>query len=112
MADTHHADEHHGPTVKTYMMIFGALCVLTAVSFIMNAAYRNDSITATQSFLVILGVSVLKTLLVAMYFMHLVVDWGKLYYFIIPALVLGALAIIVLLPDMVLGWRHLWTGGA
>ena len=110
MADTHHAEGHHGPTFKTYMVIFGALCVLTAVSFIANTAARNHSITDTQSFMIILSVAVVKAVLVGMYFMHLVVDWGKLYYFIIPALVLGALAIIVLLPDIVLGWRHLWKG--
>lgn len=112
MADKHHAEEHHGPGFKAYLMVFSALCVLTAVSFIMNAAYRNGTVTATQSFMVILIVAIVKTLLVAMYFMHLVVDWGRLYYFIIPALVLAALAVIVLLPDIVLGWRHLWQGGS
>lgn len=110
MANTHHAEGHHGPTIKTYMVIFGALCVLTAVSFVANTAARNGSITGTQSFMLILGVAIVKAVMVGMYFMHLVTDWGKLYYFIIPALVLGALAIIVLLPDMVLTWRHLWKG--
>ena len=38
---------------------------------------------------------------------HLVIDWGKLYYLIIPALILGTLLIMVLMPDIVLGWHHI-----
>lgn len=108
MTDTHHTGEHHGPTFKTYMVIFGALSVLTLVSFVANHYARTQAITTTMSFLIILGVAVVKAVLVGMYFMHLVVDWGKLYYFIIPALVLAVLMIVVLLPDIVLTWRHLW----
>ncbi len=108
MADTHHPEAHHGPTFQTYLVIFGALSVLTIVSFVANHFYRAGTITAMTSFSIILVVAVIKAVLVAMYFMHLVVDWGRLYYFIIPALVLGALAVVVLLPDIVLAWRHLW----
>ena len=111
MADTHSPEGHHGPTFKTYWVIFGALSVLTAVSFIANGAARGGTITPTQSFLIILGVAIVKAVLVGMYFMHLVVDWGRLYYFIIPALILAVLAVVVLLPDIVLGWRNLWVGG-
>ncbi len=110
MADPYHDEAHHGPTFKTYLVIFGALSVLTAVSFIANGAARGGTITGTQSFLIILSVAIVKAVLVAMYFMHLVVDWGKLYYFIIPTLILATIAVVVLLPDIVLGWRHLWRG--
>ena len=111
MADTHSPDGHHGPTFKTYWVIFGALCVLTAVSFVANTGVRYEKISATTSFTIILTVAIVKAVLVGMYFMHLVVDWGRLYYFIIPALILAVLAVVVLLPDIVLGWRNLWVGG-
>ncbi len=37
--------------------------------------------------------------------MHLIVDWGKLYYFIFPTFILGTMFMIVLLPDIVLTWH-------
>jgi caa(3)-type oxidase subunit IV len=108
MADLHSTEGHHGPTFKTYWVIFAALSILTAVSFIANTMVRYEKLSATNSFLIIMAVAIIKAVLVAMYFMHLVVDWGRLYYFIIPALLLGTLAIVVLLPDIVLAWRHMW----
>ena len=38
--------------------------------------------------------------------MHLKYDWGKLYFLIVPAFILGAMMMIVLLPDIVLAWHH------
>ena len=43
--------------------------------------------------------------------MHLKFDWGRLYFLIIPALVLATLLVIVLLPDIVLAW-HNWQRNA
>jgi hypothetical protein len=38
--------------------------------------------------------------------MHLKFDWGKLYFMIVPAFILGAMLAFVLLPDIVLAWVH------
>jgi hypothetical protein len=38
--------------------------------------------------------------------MHLILDWKRVYFLIVPALVLGPMLVIVLLPDIVLGWPH------
>jgi cytochrome c oxidase subunit 4 len=103
MADPHHSDAHAGPSVKAYMAIFVALAVFTAISFLVNATVGRN----TTGMLIILAVAVCKATLVGMYFMHLVIDWGKLYYLIIPALILGTLLIVVLMPDIVLTWHHL-----
>ena len=46
MADTH-SSEHHGPGFKAYMVVFVALSIFTAVSFVVNSAVRSGSITAT-----------------------------------------------------------------
>lgn len=101
-AATPAAHGHHaGPGIKAYMGVFAALSVFTAVSFIFYEALPKD-----QSFILILLVAVAKALLVGAIFMHLVLDWGKIYYLIVPAFILGALLIIVLMPDIVLGWHQ------
>jgi len=99
-----HADHHHEPNVKTYLIIFGALSGFTLVSFVFNTLANAGTITHTTSFIAIMSVAVVKALLVATWFMHLIVDWGKLFVLIIPALILGPLLMIVLLPDIVLAW--------
>jgi len=99
-------DEHHGPGVKAYLVIFAALALFTLVSFAVNYYAREGKITHYQSFVIILGVAVVKACLVGAYFMHLIVDWRRLYYLIIPAFILGTMMMIVLLPDIVLAWRQ------
>jgi caa(3)-type oxidase subunit IV len=105
MTDAHDS-EHHGPAFKAYMVVFGALTIFTAISFLVNYAERQGIVTKQLGFAIILAVAVVKAVLVGTYFMHLIVDWGKLYYFIFPTFILGAMFIVVLLPDIVLGWPH------
>ena len=50
-------------------------------------------------------VAVVKSLLVALYFMHLKYDWRKVGFFIVPALILGAMWYFVFMPDIVLAWH-------
>ena len=102
MTDSH--DAHHGPDVKAYIVVFGALSIFTLLSFVFNLAARNDVITHTRSFLLILGVAIIKATLVGLYFMHLKLDWPKTYFLIVPAFILATMMIIVLMPDIVLGW--------
>lgn len=103
---THDAHDHHGPDVKTYMVIFGALVVFTALSFLFNWLANRGVITHTTSFLAILTVAVIKATLVAMFFMHLKFDWGRVYFIVIPVMVLCVMMMIILLPDIVLGWTE------
>jgi caa(3)-type oxidase subunit IV len=100
-------DAHDGPLVKAYLVIFLALTIFTLVSFIANYAAHPEQgwITPTQSFMIILGVAIVKAILVAMFFMHLKFDWGRVYFMIVPVLILGTMMMIVLLPDIVLAWR-------
>jgi cytochrome c oxidase subunit 4 len=99
MADTHDS-AHHGPGFQAYLVVFGALSVFTAISFLVNATVGRN----TTGLLIILAVAVVKAILVGLYFMHLVVDWGRLYYLIFPTFILAAMFITVLMPDIVLAW--------
>ncbi|MFN4260542.1 MAG: cytochrome C oxidase subunit IV family protein [Gemmataceae bacterium] len=101
--DSHAADSHggHDMSVKPYLIVFGALCVFTLVSFVVYEALGRGTLAP---FIIILGVAFAKAILVAAYFMHLTLDWGKVFMIIIPALLLGPMLVVVLLPDIVLGW--------
>ncbi len=107
MADTHdgHAESgHHGPKVQTYLVIGAALAGFTAVSFVVNYAVSHYGLSSTAGFWIILTVAVVKATLVVLYFMHLIWDWRKVLFMIIPALILGAMWWIVMTPDIVLAW--------
>jgi caa(3)-type oxidase subunit IV len=107
MSDVHsseHGHADHGPNVAAYLAVFGALSVFTFVSFIANWMAGSGYISKFASFLVILGVAIVKAALVGWIFMHLKFDWRKLYFLIVPAFILGAMMMIVLMPDIVLAW--------
>lgn len=116
MADTHDngdptsydhvAKDAHGHEVhKAYMVVAVLLCVFTASSFLVNYQVRAGHFSSQTGFALILGVAVCKALLVGAYFMHLKFEWGKLYFMIIPAFILGVMMMIVLLPDIVFVWQ-------
>lgn len=105
MTDTHDSKDH-GSGMTGYLVIFAALSIFTIVSFVVYGAAKSETITRETSFLIILTVAVCKALLVAIYFMHLKFDWGKLYFMIVPAMILGCLLVVVLLPDIVLAWKE------
>ncbi len=93
---------HHGPNFQAYINVFIALCVLTGVSFLANLVLGQGH----ASMWIIMAVSVVKATLVAVIFMHLITDWSKVYCIIIPVCVMGVMMMIVLLPDIVLGWHN------
>jgi caa(3)-type oxidase subunit IV len=108
MADTQHAEAHagHGPTVKLYLLIGVALSVFTAISFIVNYYVKLGTLSVEAGFVLILGVAIVKATLVGAIFMHLKWDYKYTYFMLIPAFILATMMMIVLLPDMVLAWKH------
>ncbi len=96
-----HAHEGH-ISDKTFMKIFGILLVCTAISFGVNQLIGPEK--AVANFVIILGVAVLKASLVVLFFMHLKIDWRKVFVFIMPTMILATLVLIVLWPDIVLAW--------
>ncbi len=105
MVDTHPAGEHHGPDFRIYLAIGLALSGFTIISFLCNYWVRHDVLSPMAAFVIILGVAIVKATLVGMYFMHLRYEWAKLYFMIIPAFILGAMMMIVLMPDIVVAWH-------
>src|SRR5437016_4611358 len=102
MSNSNHSEHHAGPGFQAYMVVFLALSMFTAISFLVNYFVGRNM----TGLMIILGVAVIKAVLVGVYFMHLVVDWFKLYYLIFPTFILAAMFITVLLPDIVLVWHH------
>jgi cytochrome c oxidase subunit IV len=105
MADASHAAEH-GPSFKMYMNVFYALSVFTALSFVFNELARHEIISHMASVAGIVIVAVIKAACVTMIFMHLKFDWGKVYCIMVPVAILAVMMVIVLMPDIVLGWHH------
>jgi cytochrome c oxidase subunit 4 len=108
MASAHHDVGHHGhgPTFKAYMAVAVALSGFTVISFVCNWAVRYGYMSAVMAFVIILGVAIVKSILVGLYFMHLKWEWGKLYFMILPAFILGTMMMMVLMPDIVVAWHH------
>jgi caa(3)-type oxidase subunit IV len=98
----------HGPAdTRPYILIFVILCVFTAVSFGVNHFVQTQAISSGTGFVIILSVAVVKALCVVMIFMHVKWDWGRLYFLIIPALILAPMLVFALLPDLVIYWHNL-----
>jgi cytochrome c oxidase subunit IV len=101
-----HGHDDAGPSFQMYLNIFYALCVFTALSFVFNTLARNEVITHMTSVGLIVLVAVIKAACVAAIFMHLKFDWGKVYCIMVPVSILAVMMMIVLLPDIVLGWHR------
>ncbi len=88
------------------MVVAVALSIFTASSFFFNYLARQGTIGHVTSFVLILGVAIIKATLVAVIFMHLKWDWKLLYFLIIPVFIMGAMMMMVLMPDILLGSMH------
>jgi len=97
MTEAHEAQHEH----PNYLAVFAVLVVLTAISFLTVSTFWHNTMGERSGPMVVMVVGVIKATLVAMYFMHLKYDWFKLYYMIVPALLLGTLLVCALMPDMV-----------
>lgn len=107
MSDAHQAEAGHDAHVRAYLVVFGALAIFTLVSFVSNYAAHPEQawITVETSFVIILSVAVVKAVLVGLYFMHLKLDYPKVYFMLLAVFILATMMMMVLLPDIVLGWR-------
>jgi len=100
--DSHDAADHdnhaHGGT-RLYLMVFGALCVLTGLSF----AVGNSELMTTHkkiAWALMMAISCGKALLVIMFFMHLLWEANWKWVLTIPASMMSVFLVFMLVPDV------------
>ncbi len=95
----HESAEEHESHVGTYIKVFIALAVLTAVEYFYASIFKD-------SFgVLILGLMVLalvKAGMVGLYFMHLKFEGRWVYGMLVPACCLAIILILALYPDVTL----------
>ena len=97
-------DGSHGPSLKAYFLVFGALMALTALT--VWAAFQHLGIWNTP---LALGIAVTKAALVALIFMHLRYS-PKLTVFVVSAsiLFLGFLVLITASDYLTRAWLPIY----
>ncbi len=96
MTETSHPEHKSHRTV--FIIVFVMLCALTAMSFwIANSHLMDNPLTG---WIAMMGVSVAKAFLVVTFFMHLWWEKRWKYVLTVPALLMGALLVILLIPDV------------
>jgi cytochrome c oxidase subunit 4 len=86
---------------RLYLLVFGALCVGTALSFVFNAFLGHGALSAT----LISIVAIVKAALVVLIFMHLKFDWRKVAAIMVPVLIMCVMTVIIFSIDQALAWH-------
>ncbi len=99
-AATHDHDEHHGASLKTYLAVFFALCVLTMCSFLTYFDIWRSHFSAHTGWAFMMAVSCTKAMLVILFFMHLKYEANWKYVLTVPAAFMSMFLILMLVPDV------------
>ena len=91
------------PTTRVSLFVFLMLCVLTGLSFWVANSYLMENKVVGWAAMML--VSVAKALLVILFFMHLWWERAWKYVLTIPALFMGVLLVLLLVPDV--GYRYM-----
>ena len=86
---------------ELYWMVFFALCVGTALSFVFNFFLGHGPMSAT----LISIVAIVKAALVVLIFMHLKFDWKKVAAIMVPVLIMCVMTVIIFSIDQALAWH-------
>lgn len=92
-ADHGHEHGHQGPS---YYLIFAALVVLTVIT----VAVSYVEMSPAMGLIVAMAIASLKATLVALFFMHLKFEIKPIYIVVGVPLVLTAILVLALLPDI------------
>ncbi len=87
----------HGSHVGTYIRVFIALTVFTALEYFFARIFKDAFATLLAGLLVI---AIIKAAMVGMYFMHLKFEGRWVYMMLIPAGILAMVLVLALYPDM------------
>ena len=55
MSESHGPEHHSGLNTRAYLVVFGALSIFTALSFVVNSFVRGGSISAHTGLVLLLG---------------------------------------------------------
>jgi len=101
--DAINRDTTGNSNTKVFLFVFLMLCALTGISFWVANSYLMENRVVGWSAMML--VSVAKALLVILFFMHLWWERAWKYVLTIPALFMGVLLVLLLVPDV--GYRYL-----
>lgn len=105
-AAAHAHDEHHGGSLKTYVAVFIALCLLTTCSFLTYFDIWREHFSAHTGWAFMMAVSCTKAMLVILFFMHLKYEASWKYVLTVPAAFMSMFLILMLVPDVGLRGRR------
>lgn len=93
-----HAHDHGHGGLGKYLAVFGALLVLTIISY---SVARSDLMkTPAVGWTIMMAVSTAKALLVIAFFMHLIWEANWKYVLTIPASIMSVFLVLMLVPDV------------
>jgi cytochrome c oxidase subunit 4 len=100
MTEEHHDENsvHAKTNTGVFLAVFLMLCVLTTLSYwIANSHLMDNRLIGWAA---MMAVSVAKAMLVVLFFMHLWWERSWKYVLTIPALIMGVLLVLLLVPDI------------
>lgn len=106
MAETHvahddpHAHDHGHGGVGKYLLVFLALCVLTAISFAVGNSQSLRENSPGTMWAMMMAVSCAKAMLVILFFMHILWEANWKYVLTIPASLMSVFLVLMLVPDI------------
>lgn len=87
---------HHGPSYKTYLMVFTGLAVLTGLTVSLSYSGLSEGVRMFLAF----TIATIKALLVAVIFMHLKYEKRLLTIFAVVPVILAIVFIVAIAPDI------------
>ena len=93
-------ETHHGGSIKTYVIVFLALCLLTTASFFTYSEFWREHFSAEAGWAFMMAVSCTKALLVVLFFMHLLYEANWKHVLTIPMVFMSIFLVLMLVPDV------------
>ena len=87
---------HHGPSYRTYILVFSGLAVLTGMTVGLSYTGLSEGVRMFGAF----TIATIKALLVAVIFMHLKYENRLLAVFAIVPVILAIVFILAISPDI------------
>jgi cytochrome c oxidase subunit IV len=99
--DPHATDQEHGHAgVGKYVVVFIALCVLTAISFAVGNSQSLRENSPGIMWAAMMAVSCMKAMLVILFFMHILWEANWKYVLTVPATMMSLFLLLMLVPDI------------